>query len=116
MGVLSSVQDLGYMTGMVVPGRATARSCVALLAGFSAVMLLSFASNAHADEPRVGVLSFTGPGAGKVRGSVVAALRENGVTVVDAGELRSSAERLGADLSDPGQRSDVSAAGALLPN
>ena len=108
MGVLSSVQEPGYMRGMVVPGRATARSCAALLAGFSAVMVLSFASNANADEPRVGVLSFTGPGAGKVRGSIVAALRENGATVVDAGELRSTADRLGADLSDPGQRSDVS--------
>jgi hypothetical protein len=63
---------------------------------------------ASADEPRVGVLPFTGPGSAKARGGVVAALRQNGATVVDAGELRSTAQRLGADLSEPGQRSDIS--------
>jgi hypothetical protein len=96
------------MASMVVPGRATAHASAALVALALAVSGSLVASSARADEPRVGVLPFSGPGAGKARGSVVATLRQHGATVVDDGDLRGSAEKLGADLSDPAQRSDVS--------
>jgi len=56
----------------------------------------------------VGVLPFTGPGASKVRSAVVATLRQHDATVVADDALRAAAGQLGADLSDPSSRSDVS--------
>lgn len=92
---------------MVVPGRATARGCAALLA-FALSSSWFAASAVRADESRVGVLPFTGPGAGKVRAAVIATLRQHDASVVDEDDLRAAADQLGADLSEPSQRSDVS--------
>jgi hypothetical protein len=106
-GVLSDVVIPGYMDGMVVKGRVTHRGRAVLMAGLASLFSCAFAASAHADDTRVGVLSFSGPGAGKVRGALVAAIKEH-ATVVDAGDLRAAAEQLGSDLSEPAQRTDVS--------